>query len=299
MSSQVHPAVRIRRGVLGPGLCALTLSLAALPARAEHDPWSGAPLPPERARREVPSPITDRFYVEGAWYMPQLTTRLRVDPSRAPAGTLGTRIDAEHDLALASRPAQGRMELMFRLRQRNRLRVDYEEVDRSSSHLLGRDINFGNQLFLAGERTNTELNWRIFTVTYTYSLLRRDRFELGTGLAAHFLEARAHGDVPTLAERQDVSGAGAFPTVPLDMSLRISRRFVLTARGQYFRAHLGKFDGSLTQLRGDLQYRWKPNFTIGAGWAATRVNLNLQTGSFPGAFSFNERGLQTFFRVSL
>ena len=231
--------------------------------------------------------------------MPQLTTSLRVDPNNAPAGTLGTVIDAERDLALSSRPAQGRMELMFRLRQRNRLRVDYEEIDRSSSRLLGRDIVFGNQIFLAGQRTNTELDWRIFTLTYTYSLVRRDRLEIGTGLAAHFVEATAHGDVPTLAERQDVSGAGAFPTVPLDLAFRISRRFAFTARGQYFRAHLGRFDGSLTQLRADLQYRWTPNFTIGAGWAATRVNLDLRTGSFPGAFAFNERGLQSFFRVSL
>ena len=96
---------------LAAAFCAIQVS----PAMAERDKRSGAPL---RKTREIASPITDRFYVRGTFYDAQVSTNLRVDGAR---GTLpGTSVSAERDLGMASRLTQGRVELMFRLRERNR-----------------------------------------------------------------------------------------------------------------------------------------------------------------------------------
>src|SRR5262249_21684002 len=156
------------------------------------------------------------------------------------------------------------IEIMFRLRERNRLRVDYFETNRRADHVIGRQILFGDETFASGDRVTSSIDWRQFALTYTYSALRTDRLELGAGLGIHLLQAEARGAVAAKQLRQEVSGAGAFPTIPVDFTWRISRRFAFTARGQYFRAKVSRFEGSLAEYHADFQYRWKPNFSLGA-----------------------------------
>ena len=138
----------------------------------------------------------------------------------------------------------------------------------------------------------------MFGITYTYEIFHNDRFELGTGLAVHLLQAEAQAQVNATQQRQDVSGAGAFPTIPLDFALRISQRWSVTAHGNYFHAALSNFDGWLADIHGDVQYRWKPSFAVGVGYSTFRAKLAFDTGNFPGGFQLSLTGPEAFFRVS-
>ena len=278
-------------------LAAAIFAFQAAPALAERDPNSGAPLPPS-TKHETPSPITDRFYVRGIYYAPHVNTQMHIDPHNAAPGVFGTSLNAERDLGLDSRLNQGRMELMFRLRERNKLRVDFLEVNRTATHQLAQAIDFGDEHFATNSLVSSFIDWRIFGLTYTYSLYRSDRLEIGTGLGVHQLQAEARAEVTATQQRQDVSGAGAFPTIPLDFAWRISRRWAVTARAQYFHAALNDFDGWLADVHEDIQYRWKPNFAVGIGYSSIRAKLDLHTGSFPGGFALSVTGPEAFFRVS-
>jgi hypothetical protein len=281
-------------------LAAALLALQTAPAHAERDPWSGAPIKPDK-NRKTPSPITDRFYVRGTFYNPAISTTLRIDtqsPGGGLPGTTGTTLSGERDLGLDSRIPQGRIEIMFRLRERNRLRVDYFETNRRGDNVIARQIRFGDETFETNDRVTSSVDWRQFGLTYTFSLLRNDRFELGLGVGVHFLEAEARGAVEAKQLRQEVSGSGAFPTIPLDFTWRISRRFAFVARGQYFHASVNNFEGSMAEYHGDFQYRWKPSFSVGAGYTIMRDSLDVQDAHFPGAFRLNIRGPEAFFKVS-
>src|SRR5262245_36341116 len=130
-------------------LAAALLALQTLPAHAERDPWSGAPIKPDKNRR-TPSPITDHFYVRGTFFNPIARTSLRVD-TQSPGGGLpgitGTTVSGERDLGLDSRLPEGRIEIMFRLRERHRLRVDYFETNRRGDNVIARQIRFGDETF--------------------------------------------------------------------------------------------------------------------------------------------------------
>jgi hypothetical protein len=288
-------------------LASALLALQALPAHAQREPppaerdrWSGAPIKPDK-NRKTPSPITDRFYVRGTFFNPAISTTLRIDgqsPGPGLLGTAGTPVSGEKDLGLAARNPQGRIEIMFRLRERNRLRVDYFESNRRGDHAIARQILFGNEVFAVNDRVTSSVQWRQFGLTYTFSVLRTDRFELGLGLAVHFVEAEARGEVVAKQLRQQVSGAGAFPTIPLDFTWRISRRFAMVARGQYLRAAVNNFEGSMGEYHGDFQYRWKPNFTVGAGYTVMKSFIQVNDAHFPGFFRQNVRGPEAFFKVS-
>jgi hypothetical protein len=195
---------------------ALTVTLlaaCAVPAfAAEHDKYSGAPLPPQK-KRQIPSPITDRFAIRGSFFDSAVHTTLRVDNSATVLS--GTTVSGERDLGLRSRVYQGRVEVYIRMRERNRLRVDYFETDRSATHQLAKQINFADQTFNINDVATTAVDLRMFGLTYTYSVLRRERFELGAGLGVYLLQGDARGQVHARASRpfrpSPSTGHGAFP----------------------------------------------------------------------------------------
>jgi len=284
------------RNWLAVAAVALVIPTAPAFADRDHDPNSGAPLPPHR--HETPSPITDHFYIRGTFYDPQVRTNLRVDPSQAVPGVTGTPVNGENNLGLPNRLRQGRVEFMFRLRERSKVRVDYFEADRSGSKVLANDVVFGNQTFAAGQLTQTSLDWRQFDITYTYSLVRNDRFEVGTGVGIYFLQVDAIGQVPAQNQRQEVTAATPFPALPLDLTWRISSRWAATVRGAYLKATLSGFRGWYADSHEDIQYRWNPNFAVGLGYAAIRTSLTRRGGSFPGAFAMSISGPEAFVRFS-
>ena len=281
-----------------PALGAVILATFAAPvlAQADRDPYSGAPLAPQK--HETPSPIHDHFYIRGSFFDPQLRTHLRADPSFPPPGVTGTVVSAEHDLGLPGRLRQGRVEFMFRLRERSRVRVDYFDADRSGSSVLTRDVVFNNQTFAAGQQAVSSLDWRQFDITYTYSPVHNDTLELGTGLGIYFLQVDAIGSVPAQNQRQEVSSATPFPALPLDLTWCISRRWAASARGAYLRVNLSGFRGWYADLDENVQYRLNPNFVLGLGYSSIRASLTRRSGVNPGVFGLSVSGPQAFVRFS-
>jgi hypothetical protein len=275
---------------------AVLLATRAGAAFADRDPLSGAPLPPHQAEKS--SPITDRFYVSVAFYAPAAHTTLRLDPSNAAPGVFGTNLDAERDLGLPGRLDQGVVEFMFRMRERSKLRVDYFEANRSANYPLANDVVWGNQVFLAGQMAQSSIDWRAFGLTYTYSFYRSERLEIGTGLGVYFVQAQATSAVAAQSESQSVSAADPIPTLPLDFTWCISRRFALTARANYVQARIDEGSGSFTDVHSDLQYRWNPNFSIAAGWSEMRIALERPGGSTSGAATMRFSGPQALVRFS-
>ena len=278
-------------------VAALLFAAQAMPAlAADRDPYSGAPLPP--ATREPASPITDHFYIRAAWYAPKYNTSFRVDPTNAPAGTTGTPVNAENDLGLPHRENRGVVDFMFRLRDRNKVRVHYYETKRSGSQVLANDVVFGNETFPAGELTQTSFDLEQFNITYTYSFIRNSHFELASGLALYFLQIDVIGQVQALGLRQEVTAATPFPALPLDLTWCLSRRWSATAQAAYLKVNSHNLSGWYLDTHADIQYRWVNNFVVGAGYASIRTDLTHRNGSFPGVVNLSISGPQLFVRFS-
>ena len=246
------------------------------------------------------SPITDRFAVRAIFFDPVVSSDVRLDAHGGVlnGGTAGTPLSGERDLGFQSRPAQGRMELVFRLLQNGRVRFSYFGVDRSSSAVINRVILFGDDVFDIGDRLTSQLDWRDMQFTYTYSFIRTSNVEVGFGAGVDAIQARAVGRVPARSIGEEATGAGAFPTAVLDGTWAISKRFAINARVQYFSASVGKFSGSLAEYHTDLQYRWRRNFQMGIGYTVNRAIFDISEGDFPGRFSLHTRGPEAFLRAS-
>jgi hypothetical protein len=272
--------LRMRQLLVFAALCAVGAASAAQDA------------PPA----EPASPITDHFALRADAFFGTVQTQGRIDNTTTQAP--GTLFSAEEDFHLSPRARQVRAEFMFRLRERNRLRVDMWELTRTAVSSPTRTINYGSSSFTPADLVASRFDWRQIDFTYTYSFLRRSRFELGAGLGLHLLQAEAEASVAARGLHEDLSGSGPFATLALDGSWRISRRFAISARGQYFSAKANSITGGLGDYHADLQFRWRPNLAFGLGYERTQTQLDVSNSNPSGLLRVDTRGPELFVRAS-
>lgn len=295
--------MRIRFARAAMLICAVTAAVAGAPhavaadqSTATQQPKASDVLKP-RTVREIASPITDRFALRVSYFAPSVETQFRLDPDNPLLA--GTDLVAEDDLGLADHESQARMEMIIRLRERNRLRVDYFKMSRFGDVVINRQIVFGNDTFNVNDRVQSMLEWRALGLTYTRSFWRSERFEFGGGIGVAFLEARARGAVTSRNIREERSEPGGFPTLALDGTWRISKRWSLNARGQRFSAHVNDFRGLMSEYHGDIQYRWREVFSFGLGYTKLRSAIDvLDNNDFSGRFDQKVSGPEVFIRAS-
>ncbi len=247
----------------------------------------------------TPSPITDHLALDAIFFYGHVATTGTFNSS---TGTPGTPFSAEQDLGLTNQAIQGQIELMVRMDQRSRVRLDFIDLRRQGSAVLDENIQFGNQTYTTGELVQSEIDWRQTDFTYTYSFLRTDRVELGAGLGVHLIQTEATAQTPSSPQRSDYSAAGPFATFALDGVWRIARYWSLSARGQYFHLTADSGSGSLGEYHADLQYRWRPNFAVGAGFQYELVELQVQhanANELNGSVRLKIDAPELFLRLSL
>ncbi len=178
---------------------------------------------------QTPSPITDHFALRASFIHAAVQTDLRLDPPGVPLG--GTSLVGVRDLGFKPSENDGLGELMFRLRDRNRISADFMELDQAGTTTLTGPIIFGNQLFSPGDIVSSSLQWRVMGLTWTYAIIQNDRFELGAGLGVHLMDLDVRGEVPARFANYETSESGALPTPALETAVRITRRFSLPPAG--------------------------------------------------------------------
>ncbi len=258
---------------------------------ADADGYVAQPLP-------VASPITDHFALRAGFWWGRVSTPARID---SPTIT-GTPFSAERDLGLTPLAYQWRMELIFRMRARSRLRVNFLDLQRQKTQQVATPLTiagivFGGPSPLANPVQST-FNWRQMDLTYTYSFLRGERYELGAGLGVHLIEVTAMAQVPNTPRQTEYSGSGPFATLALDGTFRITSKWSLNARGQYLHLALSSTSGSLGVYHADLQYRPLRNLAVGLGYEYQGAELT-QTNSSPrGTVQLDVKGPEAFVRLS-
>jgi hypothetical protein len=252
----------------------------------------------ETAPPEPASPITDHFALRAGVFFGTAATNGEVDDPTA--ATPGTPFSLENDFKLSPKVHQARAEFIFRLRERGRLRVDLWELTRTGIASPTSTVVYGGHTFTPADVVHSEFNWHQVDLTWTYSFLKRRRFELGAGLGLHLLEAEANAIATqsTGPVSEKFNGAGPFVTVALDGTWRISRRFAFSARGQYFKLTVSSVKGSLADYHGDLQFRWRPNLAFGLGYQSTQTRLNVGNNNPNGYMQLNTHGPELFARAS-
>jgi hypothetical protein len=275
---------------LGPVLLALGATANADP-HPDTSPDSYLPPPP----LPPASPITDHFALTIDLFWGKVDTFGRFDSA---SGVQGTPFTGERDLGLSDKEHDVRIEVMFRLEERSRVRVDFLDSRRQADKNIDRTLQYGDQLFLIDDPVHSEFDWRQVDITYTYSFLRTERFELGAGLGIDLLQAEAIAEIPRTQQYADFNGAGPFATLALDGTWLIAKHWSFNARGQYLKISVGSVSGMMGDYHADFQYRWKRNVAFGLGYEYQDAELDVRNDNPSGVLRLSFSGPQLFGRVS-
>jgi hypothetical protein len=243
------------------------------------------------------SPTQERVRLSVGAIFTSTDTNMQIDSS---TGVPGTPINAEQTFGLDTSDIEAKFQVMLRVGDRNRLRIDYFSLDRSGSATITEPVIFRDVTFEPGDPVTAQLSLTTISFTYEYSFLHSEKYELAATLGVTDTDISAQARVQTLTRHVDQTEdqAGPFPTVGLDGTYVISKRFYVDARGEYMHVNLNNLDGSLGYFEFDAVYRLRPNVAFAVGYNIVRANLESSQPSQSGYFDFNTKGPEVFVRVA-
>ena len=280
----------------------MLISVAALCAAAQALPAEPPAEQPQRPllqppAMEIPSPITDRFAVRAVYFRPSISTTARYDND---AGTPGTTFSGEDTLGLQKSRNQGWIDLMFRMTARHRIEAQFYQLKRNGDMALDQTLNFGNHAFGPGDGPIlSSMELRQLNVSYAYSVLRRERLELGVAFGIHLVQLDGTLEAPATFKRERLGVAGPYPTLGGDLTWRFTRRFSANAAAHFFTYSSGGADGSSLAWNADVQYRAHRNLAVGLGYASMHYRVDSTDPKvFLGYVKLNYQGPELFLRAS-
>lgn len=265
---------------------------AGEPVRLAGEPERMLLKPP---KMEIASPITDRFALRGLFYSSDITETVRYDNN---AGVPGTLISAENTLGFPGRLRKPGLDMMFRIGKRHRIHADFYKMTRSGDAVISQQIRFGEDTYQPGDRVVSTMDLRKMGIAWTWSAVRTEKLELGVGLALHLMQLQGELQVPSRFERERLDAAGPFPSLAVEGSWRVTRRFSLNLSGNWLGGTLDNVEGRYQSMHADLQLRVRPNFALGVGYSQTQFRVDSQTTDFAGFFNLKYKGPEAFLRVS-
>jgi hypothetical protein len=263
------------------GMAVLTLALIATLAHAD----------------DYFSPTNERVRLSLGFMHLSSTTDVRLDST---GGLPGTLINAENVLGLDRSDFEPKFQAMVRAGERHRLRFDYFTLDRTGNATLTAPIVFRDVVLQTGDPVQTNLSMRTLGITYEYSFIHREKFELAAtfGINDTDISARARVSTQTRHVNQSEDQAGPLPTFGLDSTYVLSKRFYLDARAQYFKVAIDHLNGSLGFYELAGLYRLRPNVSFALGYTEVKATLTSRQRRTSGQFDFSSRGPEFFVRVA-
>jgi hypothetical protein len=262
---------------------AVGIALTALPAYADDAYFS---------------PTNERVRISlGVMHVSNATT-LRADST---AGVTGTTLNAEREFGLDGSDFEPKFQATVRVATRQRLSIDYFTLDRSgSTTLAGTPILFRDVTFLPGDPLQTKLSLRSLGITYGYSFWHSETLEIAGTLGVHATDVSAEARVQTQTRHiiQAEDQAGPIPTIGIDATWVVSRRFYLDGRAQYLKVNISNLDASLGIYELNVLYRYRPNVSFAVGYSDFTANVTSTKSTKAGVFDFSTKGPEMFFRVA-
>ncbi len=224
-------------------------------------------------------------------------TNLQLDSS---AGVPGTPVNAENAFALDKSDFEAKIEAMVRVGERHRLQFDYFSLDRTNSTTVTQPIVFRDVVLQPGDPLVTDLSIRTFSISYAYSFLHSDKYEVAATIGVNDTDISARARVQTATRHVDQTEdqAGPFPTLGLAGTYIVSKRFYLDGRAQYMKVRIDQLDGSLGIYELDALYRLRPNISFALGYSMLRASLISAQVKQAGFFNFDSKGPEFFVRIA-
>ena len=205
-------------------------------------------------------------------------------------GQPGDELDLEDFLGVADRETIFQLDALFRVGYYHRLELGYFELRRRSHTTLERDVNFGDETFLAGTEVDTSIASQVVRLAYSYSLMRDQQKELGVtaGISYSHFETGLSAEGTQQSERLKVEVP--LPTMGVFGSVTLGSNWRLGADIHLFALDFDRYDGYMTYLSLGLDRKFGDVIAAGLGYNFYGLRLEAKNADLRGTFRMQQHG---------
>lgn len=213
-------------------------------------------------------------------------------------------IDGEGTLGLSRELLSPEVWVSYRLAERHRISFGFQDMTRTATRALQRDIVVDGVTYTVGTDVHTVYGVQFFDLTYAWSFLQDDRMEMAVTFA--FDTLRAHFSVDASGSQVSANERFVFP-IPLpgaNADFQLIPDLWLRERLQLMYVPIQNYAGLLIDLNTALEYSFVKNVSLGLGFDIFRVGLEKKAngstwGNFEGDFKYNSAGVLLYINFHL
>ena len=210
-------------------------------------------------------------------------------------GEPGGELDLEDFLGVADRETIFQLEALYRVGYFHRFELGYFELQRRSLTTVERDINFGDDTFLAGTEVNISMRTEVLRLAYSYSLMRDQQKELGVSLGVSFSQFETGLNAEATQQSERVNVDLPLPTLGVFGSVALGSNWRLSADIDVFALDFDRYEGYMSYLSLDLDRNFGDFFSAGIGYNLYSTRLESKEEDLRGVLRMRHYGPKVTF----
>jgi hypothetical protein len=250
---------------------------------------------------ESPNLLTDSFQISVG------TFGINTEPQISLKGESqqGGKVDFNRELG-GGDAFRARLDAQWRFAERHKLRFAAFGLSRSKSRTLDREIEWGDEVYEVGAKGEFQSDFWVIQGVYDYSFLRRDNYEVGASIGAHWtslsasikLKADVNGNPVTDNRSESASVDLPLPVIGLRGQWKLPYDLWIEGSAQYFALSIDEYDGNLQDYRAFLT--WQPRRWVGVsvGYERFTVDVDVDKKNFNGSLDWMYDGPMILYSVS-
>jgi hypothetical protein len=242
--------------------------------------------------------------ISGGVFISKISSTVSVDSSSLGAGA---EVDLEDDLDLGEDETTYWGNIAWRFSKKHRLSVGYFQFDRDASATAKDDLQIGDEIYPAGASLSTEFKIGVLPIGYTYSFIKKEKYEFGGTLGLHWSTlsfsvagSASLGDSDVDAD-VDADAVAPMPLIGLLYDYHFTPKWTAGVHGELFFLDLNDntfaFSGTITNLRLHTDYWLFNNFGLGAAVNWFALDVEVDDSDWKGDLDYQYLGLQIFASV--
>ncbi len=238
--------------------------------------------------------------IKGGWYFPIQDTNVRLDGTGPFGG--GVELDLEDDLDLKEDVSSYRIDVEWRFFDRHRLNFSFFDLSRDATSTLTKEISIPTTPptdFVIGDSVDSLWDWKVYAVSYTWSFLQTNKYEVGLNIGAHITDIGI--GIRTLnglvSELETVTAP--LPVLGLTGAYAFTPKLILRSNVGGFYLAIDDFEGSVVNFDLDLEYNAWKYMGFGIGYNFFRLDLDVEADNFRGTAKYQYNGFKAFIKFYL
>jgi hypothetical protein len=234
--------------------------------------------------------FVERFKLSaGAFYVVN-KTNVQVEQN----GSSSTDIDLEKDLGINREVGTFLANFEWQISRRSRINLNYYNVNRSSTHILQKDIIFEDNTYHADSTVHSFFNTTIYQFSYGYAILSKPKYEAGVFIGTHIMSARTgisiYGANAGTGTQNNFGFTAPLPDLGLWGGWAVSDRFAINADISFFALNLNSNSGRLLAFNLNFTYKLIDQLDLTLGYTGLDFKVDVVKKDVTGNIKWGYNG---------